>query len=68
MGPLGRISGLYKAIVTMLVESSALLRFEFVVVHWIVCYHAVDIFLPILAEVQVRAFLPLRISGQCGLI
>jgi hypothetical protein len=56
------ISGLYKAIVTMLVESSALYAVNSLLFigPWGAKSHAADIFLPILAETQVRAFTQLR--------
>jgi len=56
--PVG-ISGLYKAIVTMLIESSALYAVNSLLFigPWAAGNHAADIFLPILAETQVRVFL-----------
>jgi len=55
--PVG-ISGLYKAIVTMLIESSALYAVNSLLFigPWGAGSHAADIFLPILAETQVRTF------------
>ena len=52
-------SGLYKGIVTMLIESSALYAVNSLLFigPWGAGNHASDIFLPILAQTQVRAFL-----------
>ena len=52
------ISGLYKAIVTMLIESSAIYAVTSLLVIglWVVGSHAVNTFLPILSEIQVRTF------------
>ena len=67
--PVG-VSGLYKAIVTMLIESSALYAVNSLlfVGPWGAGNHAADIFLPILAETQVRTFLgrlpPDRLSNM----
>ena len=67
--PVG-ISGLYKAIVTMLIESSALYAVNSLLFigPWAAGNHAADIFLPILAETQVRVFLrwspPDRLSNE----
>ena len=56
------ISGLYKAVATMLVESSAIFAVSslLVVVTWGVNIPVMNVFLPILGETQVRAFTPLR--------
>lgn len=53
-------TGLYKAIVTMLIESSAIYAANSLlfVGPWGAGSHVADIFLPILAETQVRAFSP----------
>ena len=58
MGAPAGISGLYTAIVTMLIESSALYAVNSLLFigPWGAGNHAADIFLPILAETQVRAF------------
>jgi len=58
--PVG-ISGLYKAIVTMLIESSALYAVNSLLFigPWGAGSHIADIFVPILAETQVRACLRL---------
>lgn len=50
--------GMYRAVVTMLVESSALYAVNSLlfVGPWGAGSHVADIFLPILAETQVRAF------------
>jgi len=52
------ISGLYKALITMLVESSALYTVSslLVIVFWAAGSTVAEIFFPVLAEVQVRAF------------
>lgn len=52
-----RASGLYETIITMLVESCALYAVTSLlfVVPWSVKSHVADIFLPILAEIQVSA-------------
>ena len=59
MGSPSGLTGLYKAIITMLIESSALYAVNSLlfVGPWGAGNHAADIFLPILAETQVRAFL-----------
>ena len=59
MGVPPGFGGLYKAIVTMLVESSALYAVSSLlfVAPWGAGSHVADIFLPILAETQVGAFL-----------
>ena len=58
MGAPGGFTGLYKAIVTMLIESSALYAVNSLlfVGPWGAKSHVADIFLPILAETQVGAF------------
>ena len=58
MGAPGGASGLYKAITTMLVESCAIYAVNSLlfVGPWGAGSHVADIFLPILAETQVRAF------------
>ncbi|KAF9646468.1 hypothetical protein BDM02DRAFT_3012112 [Thelephora ganbajun] len=58
MGVPAGASGLYRAIVTMLIESSALYAVNSLlfVGPWGANSHVADIFLPILAETQVRAF------------
>ena len=55
MGPTSRVSSLYKAIVTMLIESSSLYAVTSLlfIVPYAANNYASDIFLPILAEVQV---------------
>ena len=57
-GSPGGISGLYKAVATMLIESSALYSMNslLLVVLWAVQSPAAGAFLPIIAEVQVRDF------------
>jgi len=59
-GAAGRI-GLYRAIITMLIESSALYAVNSLLLIGLLGAgnHAADTFLPILAETQVRAFLKL---------
>ena len=59
MGAPSGLTGLYKAIITMLIESSALYAVNSLlfVGPWGAKNHAADIFLPILAETQVCAFL-----------
>jgi len=56
--PLGRMSGLYKAIITMLIESCALFAVSSLLVIGMLVTgnHALSIFMPILAETQVCAF------------
>jgi hypothetical protein len=58
MGTPARASGLYKAIITILIESSAIYAVTSLLFigPWIAKNRASDIFLPILAEVQVRHF------------
>ena len=58
MGAPSGLTGLYKAIITMLVESSALYAVNSLlfVGPWGAGNHAADIFLPILAETQVCVF------------
>jgi len=55
MGAPGGISGLYKAIITMLVESSALYAVNSLLVIglWVSGSDVAEIFFPVLAEVQV---------------
>jgi len=67
MGSPSGLTGLYKAIITMLIESSALYAANSLlfVGPWGAKNHAADIFLPILAETQVCAFLQRR--RLCGL-
>ena len=62
MGAPSGLTGLYKAIITMLVESSALYAVNSLlfVGPWGAGNHAADIFLPILAETQVCASLQWR--------
>jgi len=62
MGSPDGISGLYKSIATMLIESSALFAVSSVpiVITWATTSPATYVFGSILAETQVRAFLPLR--------
>ena len=57
MGVPGGLTGLYKAIVTMLIESSALYAVNSLLFigPWGAGSHVADMFLPILAETQVRA-------------
>ena len=59
MGTPARASGLYKAVITILIESSAIYAVTSLLFigPWIAKNRASDIFLPILAEVQVRSFL-----------
>ena len=66
MGAPAGISGLYTAIVTMLIESSALYAVNSLLFigPWGAGNHAADIFLPILAETQVRAFPQLLFPGR----
>jgi len=70
MGAPAGLSGLYKAIVTMLIESSALYAVNSLLFigPWGAGNHAADIFLPILAETQVRILiqrpLPDRLSNM----
>ena len=56
MGGPVRVGGLYKTVVTMLIESCALYAVTSLLFigPWYAKNHASDIFLPILAEVQVR--------------
>ena len=72
MGTADRASGLHKAIVTMLVESAVLYAVAFLIFigTWGAGNAAQFIFLPVLAEVQVRTFFPLRsiILGRLCLI
>ena len=58
------IGGLSKAIATMLIESCALYAVSSLLVlgPWSAVNSSVDIFLPILAETQVRALSPLQFS------
>ena len=58
MGGPDRICGLYKAIVTMPIESSALYAFSslLVIVPWLAGEHASVMFLPVLTQTQVRPF------------
>lgn len=61
MGAPGGATGLYNAIITMLIESSALYAINSLlfVGPWGAGNHAADLFLPILAETQVRvSFFP----------
>ena len=57
MGSLAGVGGLYKTIITVLVESSAIYAVSSIlfVGPWGAKSHVGDIFLPILAETQVRA-------------
>jgi len=61
------LTGLYKAIITMLVESSALYAVSSLLFVGPRCAgnHAADIFLPILAETQVCAFLRWQSLNGC---
>lgn len=56
MGTPARASGLYKAVITILVESSAIYAVTSLLFigPWIAKNRASDIFLPVLAEIQVR--------------
>ena len=56
MGDPKRSTGLYKSVITILTESSALYAVTSILFigPWIVKNHASNIFLPILGEVQVR--------------
>jgi len=58
MGPSAGISGLYKSIATMLIESSALFAVSslLVVVPMGLDHPIAELFVPILAETQVRVF------------
>ena len=58
--------GLYKAVATMLIESSALYAVNSLLLIglWVANSGAADIFLPIVAETQVRAFPRPRPSGR----
>ena len=71
MGAPAGIGGLYKTIITMLIESSALYAANSLlfVGPWGAGSHIADIFLPILAEVQVRVFpaRPWSVEGSCDL-
>lgn len=60
MGAPAGASGLYETIITVLVESCAIYAVTSLlfVVPWGAKSHVADIFLPILAEVQVRAPFP----------
>ena len=59
------INALYKTTITLLIESSALYAANSLLflVPWVAKNHAADIFLPILGQTQVCAFL-IAISGQ----
>ena len=65
-GAPARIGGLYKAITTTLVESSALYAVSslLALVPWIARSGVAEIFLPALAETQVRAFPQLQPSDR----
>jgi hypothetical protein len=66
MGGPDRVGGLYKTVVTMLIESCALyaLTSLLFIGPWYAKNHTSDIFLPILAEVQVRpAFASHNLGG-----
>jgi len=65
-GSRGGISGLYKVIATMFIESSALHAVSSLLAIglWVAGNHAANAFLPILAETQVRTFLPLGIQDR----
>ena len=67
MGAPSGATGLYRAIITMLIESSALYAVNSLlfVGPWGAGSHAADIFLPILAETQVCPLL--RFLVRCGL-
>lgn len=71
MGAPAGASGLYKAIITVLIESSALYAVNSIlfVAPWSVKSHVADIFLPILAETQVIAPLLIirRVADQSAL-
>ena len=66
MGGPDKISGLYKAIVTMLIESSALYAVSSLLVigSWVAGEQASIIFFPLLAQTQVRAYLRTRSSDR----
>jgi len=66
LGTPGGISGLYKALITMLIESSALYTINSLLVIglWAGGSTVAEVFFPVLAEVQVRAFLRLRSSDR----
>ena len=66
VGTTAGVTGLYKAIVTMLVESSALYAASLVLTAgpWVAGSYLQDIFTPILAEVQVRPVLHFRDAPQ----
>ena len=59
MGTSTGVTGLYNAVVTMLIESSALYAVSSIlfIAPWAVGSWVADIFLPILANTQVRTFL-----------
>ena len=65
-GPMAGISGLYKTVATMLIESSALYAVNSLLVIglWAANSNAATAFPPILAEAQVRIFLQLRLSDE----
>ena len=60
MGAPSGLSGLYKAVVAMLIESSAIYAASSLLFlgPWGSGSHIADTFLPIVAESQVRAFFP----------
>jgi len=62
-GSTAGIGGLYKTITTMLIESSAIFGVSslLAIVTWGVDTPAVNVFLPILGEAQVRAFPSIRL-------
>ena len=64
MGTPGGITGLYKTIITMLIESCALYTVSSLLVIGQSRAAIVDIFFPILAETQVRVFPQPRQSGR----
>jgi len=59
--------GLYRTIITMLIESSALYAVNSLLLIglWGAGNHTADTFLPILAEIQVRFFLRLEFRTNC---
>jgi len=65
LGSPGGISGLYKALITMLVESSALYTVNSLLVIglWAAGSTVAEVFFPVLAEIQVRVFPRLESSN-----
>jgi len=67
LGAPGGISGLYKAIITMLIESSALyaVNSALVIGLWVAGNDVAEVFFPVLAEIQVRTSLDPGIRAGC---